>query len=172
MNQTTLDPSEFFASANKVSEKVYSGEISGITQWQETEGNCYIEKVGIKKVGANNLITIFVCHDDFGRGNFGVFLPKVGANDFANAKRMEQLYATVYAAGGTKADKTVQEAFSNLSKKLADGKILCTYKLEWKESESATNGKTYKNQDLVMLKPKPTTDTNETQAAAGNGFFL
>jgi len=169
MNQATVDPSDFFASANKVSEKVYSGEIAGITQWPELEGTCYIEKVGLKKVGANNIITIFVEHEDFGRGNFGVFLPKVGANDFANAKRMEQLYATIYAAGGTKANMPVQTAFTNLSNALAKGgKIACSYTLAWKESESASTGKVYKNQDLVMLKPiKNTEDT--TQAT---GFSL
>ena len=149
----TVDPSQFFQQANEVAKKVYSGEITGITKWPELEGTCYLEKVSLKKVGTNNIIQLFLAHDDFGKGNFGIFLPKPTNKDFANAKRMEQLYATVYAAGGTKSDKNIQTAYVTLAKKLQEeGKILCKFKLDIKESESATTGKVYENQDLILLK--------------------
>jgi len=165
----TVDPSQFFQQANEVAKKVDSGEITGITKWPELSGQCFLEKVTLKKAGINNIIQLFVSHDSFGKGNFGIFLPKVSNKDFANAKRMEQLYATVYAAGGTKASESVQTAYTRLAKKLSEGKIPCEYKLELKESESASTGKVYENQDLVMLKAAKKT---EESAEESSGFSI
>lgn len=148
----TIDTTDFFGATDAIDKKMQGGEISTISHWAEESGECTLVRMKLKKANGNPMIEFHLKHPTLGNGSWAVFLPKPANKDFAKAKRMEQLYATLFSAFGTPVGgSSVSEAFAIGESALEKGPVRVRYLMKTVQREQASTGKMFDNQDLILL---------------------